>query len=327
MDAAAARRAVEMLFESANPGERVNLAFLGGEPLLNRTLIRECTVLAEEIGKAKGVPVSFSITTNGTLLAAEDAEFFERHGFAVTVSLDGIEKVHDELRPFRGGQGSYAQVMRNVRPLLDLQQRMQVSARITVTPRNLCLKESLDSFLSMGFHSVGFSPMLHSPSGAGEMDAAALETMLGQMIECGEEFERRTLRGERYAFSNAATAVREIHKGTHRPYPCGAGGSYFGVSADGGLYACHRFVEEDSAYFGNVWSGVAAEAQSRWLRERHVHRQSPCASCWARYMCGGGCHHEVIHRERPACDYIRGWLDYCLKAYVRLRVGVPEYFG
>jgi len=44
-------------------------------------------------------------------------------------------------------------------------------------------------------------------------------------------------------------------------------------------------------------------------------------------MCGGGCHHEVIHRGRPACDYIRGWLDYCLQAYVRLSAACPDFFG
>jgi len=54
------------------------------------------------------------------------------------------------------------------------------------------------------------------------------------------------------------------------------------------------------------------------LRDRHVHRQDPCHRCWARYLCGGGCHHEVIARGRPACDYIRGWLHYCLGAYLRL---------
>jgi uncharacterized protein len=57
-----------------------------------------------------------------------------------------------------------------------------------------------------------------------------------------------------------------------------------------------------------------------------VHRQEPCRNCWARYMCGGGCHHEVIHRGRPACNYIRGWLHYCLQAYIRLLERCPEYF-
>jgi uncharacterized protein len=326
MDREAARRSVELLFANARPGESVNLAFLGGEPLVNRALIYESAEMAAETGRERGVRANFSITTNGTLLTPEDGAFFERHGFAVTISLDGIGEVHDGLRPFRGGRGSYAHVIERVRPLLGMQRKMQVSARVTVTPRNLRLRETLDELLELGFHSAGFSPMLSSPSGRDEMDAVSLQQMLSQMINCGEEFERRTLRGERYAFANAATAVREIHKGTHRPYPCGAGGGYFGVSAEGGLYACHRFVQDEGAYFGDVWSGVDSGAQSQWLRERHVHRQSPCSGCWARYMCGGGCHHEVIHRGRPACDYIRGWLDYCLKAYVRLRAGAQGYF-
>jgi uncharacterized protein len=332
MERATALRSVDMLFRGAKagqdvkPGEIVNLAFLGGEPLINRALIRECTERAAETARRTGVRLNLSITTNGTLVTPDDGRFFEEHGFAVTISMDGIGETHDRQRPFRGGQGSYAKIVQNVRPLLVLQSKMQVSARVTITPGNLRLRETLDHLLDLGFHSVGFSPMLHAPSGSGEMTQSALSEMLAQMIECGGEFERRSARGERYAFANVATAIRELHKGTHRPYPCGAGGGYFGVSADGGLYACHRFVEDTAAYFGDVWSGVDTASQSQWLAQRHVHFQSPCSGCWARYLCGGGCHHEVIHRGRPACDYIRGWLDYCLKAYVRMRVSAPEYF-
>ena len=39
------------------------------------------------------------------------AEFFERYGFSVTVSLDGIGPVHDQLRPTKGGGGSYNKIM------------------------------------------------------------------------------------------------------------------------------------------------------------------------------------------------------------------------
>ena len=39
---------------------------------------------------------------------------------------------------------------------------MQVSARVTVTPRNLRLRETLDELIAWGFFSVGFSPMLSS---------------------------------------------------------------------------------------------------------------------------------------------------------------------
>jgi uncharacterized protein len=327
MEKEVALAAVALLFRNIGQGENVHLAFLGGEPLLNRSLLRKSVHAALELAEPLGVRVNFSITTNGTLLTTDDGEFFERHGFAVTVSLDGTGETHDRLRPFRGGQGSYSHIIENVLPLLAAQRRMQVSARVTVTPRNLGLKNTLDELLNLGFHSVGFSPLLHAPSGQDEMMKDDLREMLRQMVECGQEFERRTAQGDRYAFSNIATAIREIHKGTHRPYPCGAGGGYFGVSATGSLYACHRFVQDENALFGNVWQGVDPAAQANWLQERHVDLQSPCSGCWARYLCGGGCHHEVIYRGRPACDYIRGWLDYCLKAYVRLRATAPGYFA
>lgn len=321
-----ADKAVDLLVSGARPGARLNLAFLGGEPLANRTVLRAVTRRAADLAQSRGVILNFSLTTNGTLLTEADAAFFEEFGFAVTVSLDGPAEVHDALRPYKSGRGSFNRVMANVRPLLALQRRMQVSARITVTPRNLALRDTLDQFLAQGFHSVGFTPLLRSPNGSDEMQADTLEVMLGEMIDCGREFERRSLAGERYAFANMVNAMKEIERGTHRPYPCGAGAGYLGVSADGDLAACHRFVGDEDGAMGSLVNGVDRRRRADWLAERHVHRQEPCRSCWARYLCGGGCHHEVIRRGRPACDYIRGWLHYCLKAYLRLS-GHPPFSG
>ncbi|MEV4925442.1 radical SAM/SPASM domain-containing protein [Streptomyces roseoverticillatus] len=326
MSTETALNAVEMLFSAAAPGERVNLSFLGGEPLLNRPVIHAATEHAVRLSREKDLPVTFSITTNGTTVTAADAGFFEEHGFAVTVSLDGTQEVHDALRPYRGGRGSFQKVITNVTPLLAAQRRMQVSARVTVTPDNLALKETLDAFVELGFHSVGFSPLLNSPNGRGELSASGLEVMLSQMVACGEEFERHVIAGRRYPFANLVNALRELHHGTHRPYPCGAGAGYLGVSAEGELAACHRFVGDPKGAMGDLSRGVDRNRQLKWLSDRHVHRQDPCRSCWARYLCGGGCHHEVIQRGRPACHYIRGWLHYALSAYHRLRVRRPDYF-
>jgi len=313
-----ANASVDLLLARANPGDRFNLAFLGGEPLANRATLQSVTRRAAAMANDRGATINFSITTNGTLVREEDAGFFEEHRFAVTISLDGPATVHDALRPYKNGRGSFETVMSKVRPLLRQQRRMQVSARVTVTPRNLQLRDTLDHFLSEGFHSVGFSPLLRSPNGHDEMALDHLEMMLGEMIDCGREFERRTRRGERYAFANLTNALQEIERGTHRPYPCGAGAGYLGVSADGDLAACHRFVGDDDGLMGTVDGGVDRTRRNTWLAERHVHRQEPCRSCWARYLCGGGCHHEAIQRGRSACDYIRGWLHYCIEAYLRL---------
>jgi len=319
-------RAVDFLLAQAAAGDRVNLSFLGGEPLTARQILCETVEYAEREAEIRQVRIGFSITTNGTLVTQADAEFFAKHGFAVTVSLDGGAEIHDRLRPHKNGSGTFAAILKNIRPLLERQRPMQVSARVTVTPRNLKLPQTLLEFVNLGFHSVGFSPMLASPTGREELDSEGLEEMLIQMVDCGRLFEERTCRPERFPFSNMANAMAEIHRGTHRPYPCGAGAGYLGVSADGDLAACHRFVGDEAGSMGDLAGGVDAERQNHWLGNRHVHRQEPCSSCWARYLCGGGCHHEVIHRGRPACHYIRGWLEYCLGAYVRLQEQAPAYF-
>ena len=325
MPLATANRAVDLLLSQLADGGKATLAFLGGEPLVNRPVIQAVTQRAAELAWRRGIALSFSITTNGTLLNEADAAFFEAYGFAVTISLDGPRETHDRLRPYKSGAGSFDRIMRNLRPLLAHQRRMQVSARVTVTPDNLDLRRTLDDFISLGFHGVGFSPMLSAPGRRGELQTGDLVRMLDGMVDCGRAFERRLAAGERYPFDNMVNAMREIHRGTHRPYPCGAGAGYLGVSADGELAACHRFVGDIEGAMGTL-AGVDRDRQARWLAERHVHRQAPCTECWARYLCGGGCHHETIRRGRPACDYIRGWLHYCLTAYLRLSRQCPHWF-
>src|SRR5580700_8956938 len=95
--------AVELLFREAGPGDKVSLSFLGGEPLLNRTVIRAAAEHAAALAAVRKSALSLSITSNGTLIRPEDFEFFETHGFAVTISLDGVDDVHNRQRPFKNG--------------------------------------------------------------------------------------------------------------------------------------------------------------------------------------------------------------------------------
>jgi len=141
------------------------------------------------------------------------------------------------------------------------------------------------------------------------------------MIECGEKTLAEIKAGRAYPFANLETALQEIHRGSHRPLPCGAGAGYLSVNAEGGLYACHRLIDDPAFAMGDIRLGPDTQARRKFLNRSHVDLMEPCRGCWARYLCGGGCHHEVKARGRVACDYIRGWLEFCLKAYVEL--GTP----
>ena len=136
----------------------------------------------------------------------------------------------------------------------------------------------------------------------------------------------RLQRGERPRFSNFSNALKQIHKGTCRTLPCGAGSAYASVSAEGKYFTCHRTIDSSPFALGSVVTGMDRGKQLLFLASRHVDSQEPCRTCWARYLCGGGCHAEVTAMGRDGCDYIRGWLETCLAYYDLALESCPSLF-
>jgi len=281
---------------------------------------------AHEAAAAAGRTMRFSLTTNATLLQPGDAQLLSAYRTHVAVSIDGPKDINDGVRPMNGGGSSYDRLIQGLEVLQAHGRPHHLSARITVTPASRDLPLILEHVLSLGFDSAGFSPVLVAPDPGQAFQPADFDWLLEGMMECGQKAVASILEGRPYPFSNLETALQEIARGTHRPYPCGAGAAYLSVNADGNLYACHRLVEDPKHQFGDVWQGSDVAARATHLAARHVDRQEPCRSCWARYLCGGGCYHEVDRRGRPACDYIRGWLEYCLSAYMLIEQQAPGYF-
>lgn len=321
-----AKASVDRLIAESAAGADLVIGFMGGEPFLNRELLRTVMPYAEQAALAAGRSVRFSLTTNATLLEPADAQLMHRHRTQVAISIDGSKEVNDAVRPLNGGGSSYDRIVRGLDVLNTYGRPHHLSARVTVTPAAKDLPGILEHVLSLGFDSVGFSPVLVSPDPVQAFEPVDFDWMREGMIACGLKAHQSILKRQRYPFSNFETALQEIHRGSHRPYPCGAGAAYLSASADGGLYACHRMVEDPQHRFGDIWVGSDKAARAQHLATRHVDRQEPCRSCWARYLCGGGCYHEVDRRGRLACDYIRGWLEFCLSSYVVINERAPDYF-
>ena len=96
-------------------GDRVLVSWMGGEPLLWRPL----SELTEHFTRRLGVRVS--TTTNGTPLgSAVVRDHIIEHYSELTVSVDGIGTVHDDLRGWRGG---FAHLRRVIPMLVAERQR------------------------------------------------------------------------------------------------------------------------------------------------------------------------------------------------------------
>jgi uncharacterized protein len=326
MSADVARSSIDRLMEWAPLRAPVVIAFMGGEPFLARALLHETTRYAWAAAQRSGRSLAFALTTNATMIEDDDAVLLAQYPFSVTVSIDGPPAIQDRQRPMINGKPSSARLRDGLARLLARRPR-ELTARMSATAETGPLLPILDYVLSLGFDSAGFAPIIAAPHPATELSGSALARYTNEMIGCGRHALSEWIAGRSYRFSNLEAAMSELHRGSARAHPCGAGAGYLSIDAAGEAFACHRLVGSDAFRYGSVKSGIDDGKRLAHLRDRAVDTQEPCRSCWARYLCGGGCYHEVSLRGRTACDHVRAWLAFCLEAYAELSEARPELFG
>lgn len=305
---------------------RVTLGFMGGEPLLARELMQACVDEALAVASPE-TSLGFSVTTNATLVRDDDAAFFARHGFTVTVSVDGDDDVQNAARPAKRGAPSAASVRRGVAALLAAPGRIALGARATVTRNAMNVTEIVEAIAELGFTEVGVSPLRTGPDPSLILRGEDWAAFLAEMRRAAAAERERLLAGAAPRFANLVTAMREIHRGTARRLPCGAGDNYVSVGAEGGYFTCHRTIDRAEFALGSVASGLDLGAREAFVARRDVATQEPCSTCWARWLCGGGCHAEVVVAGRDGCDYIRGWLETAMAYYDELVDVRPDLFA
>jgi len=324
-----ARAAIDELLKGARAGDSVLVGFIGGEPLLNRDVVHDSVAYTQKRAAARGIQARFSITTNATLLTASHRDLLCSNPFAVTVSIDGGRHRHDRHRRRRDGGGSFDHILDHIGGLLANPGLARVSARATITRDDLDVAGVVSELVAAGFTDVGVSPVRTGPDPTLMVSGSDWDTYLAAMIEAAQqETARLDCDGaqRRWRFANFGNALTEIHRGTARPLPCGAAYGYLSVDVDGRYATCHRTVGDPRFELGSIGSR-SDDARAAFLSARLVDTQQPCRDCWARYLCGGGCHAEVTHAGRDGCDMIRGWLDFCLAAYPELRRRFPTLFS
>ena len=97
---------------------------------------------------------------------------------------------------------------------------------------------------------------------------------------------------------------------------CGAGYQYLAVTPDGALYPCHQFVGHPEYCLGDLDRGITRPELQEQFRQAHVFTKTACRTCWARFLCGGGCHAQAAllggGLKRPyslACKLVQARLE------------------
>jgi len=98
-----ARAAVDLIFARAKGVDRLQITFFGGEPLLNKPVLKETVAYSQRLARRHGKQVRYSMTTNGTLLDDEVISLIKRYGFGLMISADGPPEIHNDHRPLANG--------------------------------------------------------------------------------------------------------------------------------------------------------------------------------------------------------------------------------
>jgi uncharacterized protein len=333
MDLETAQQSVDFLMAQSGERQAVHITFFGGETLMNFPLLKQVVGYAEQKAKEQGRSIDFSLTTNATLLTPQIIEFLSEHRIGVTVSMDGPKEMHDKLRVFSNGKGSYDMIVPRVKALIQGHRTRPIVARVTLTSDVtdvVAIYRHLKD--ELGFHEIGFAPVTTAPTRLYSIGEKGMHTVLSQFHKLADEYLEFALRGEQHGFTNVSDTIAELYQGVNKSHPCGAGLGLIGVGPSGDIAPCHRFVDSDTHALGHISTGIDKEKKDDFLNRGHVNTKYDCHSCWARPVCAGGCHHEAYvrygdtgHPNLHYCDWIREWTDRCLQIFATISVENPQF--
>jgi uncharacterized protein len=325
------RGGVAYLLEHAGADRKVSVTFFGGEPLLRFPLIRSAVGEARRMARERGKEISFSITTNGTLLTREIAGFLKENGISVCLSIDGPREIHDRNRPYASGRGSYGDVARGIDFLMENRNGFPVAARVTLGRGAVDVRKTFDHLRGLGFDEVGFAPASAAEGSPAALTEEELRAVMQGFRDLAAGYVDDVRERRVPAFSNMSQILALIHRGDRMPYPCGAGIGMLALDPSGTFYPCHRLCGVGDS-FGGPEAGIPEAARARFLEGARRRRETACDACWAKNFCSGGCYHDAYLRQgdlfAPSVHYCR-WIKELfllgLQTYVRIQNETPTY--
>jgi len=330
IDKEVAFRAVDWLIQQSMNEKVILITFFGGEPLLNFPLIKQVVTYAKEQTQGCGKKVFFSITTNGTLLTKEIDAYLNEQGFSVVISFDGTLQMQNLNRPFKNKNGSHENTQSRVQEFVATRDG-KVTARATITSYNANLKMVRDSLREIGFKRslcAEASPNIFNNKINGSCCSYSLredqkKELLNDIMNQAEETFIAIKQRERPFSGIIFGILHRLNTKLKRKYYCGVGRGLVGVSIDGTVYPCHRFVGSSGFEMGTV-NDFNSDSRSAYINNYGVSTKH-CSTCWTRYFCGGGCLYEALMTngtmDKPysnSCDQIRRFVEKGIVVYDKL---------
>jgi uncharacterized protein len=315
MDAQCSDALVTWLMDRAenNSTEQISLFFYGGEPLLNPEPVYRISETLQRFAVEKGVVVSSSITTNGSLIDSEMLRDLTKLGLmSIKTTIDGEREIHNARRPFKSGRGSFDIIMENISKIpetvkLIIQTNVD-SENIENFPRLLDLFESLG--LKERIDNLVVSP-IYQPFDSVSMLAAHDQG-------CMKLSDPRLDDALNYAERLIAARGFKSSIGNIKYRVCGMNsrGVMLVIDPLGVIYSCPAFVGRESYSIGDIY-----HSELDGSKELPEEKLEECFHCGYFPVCGGGCRYNAYtlygDHTRISCE--KDAMDSHMRELIRLQ--------
>jgi uncharacterized protein len=298
-----AKHAIDLFFANIrnNPAEFASyektIFFYGGEPLINFSLIEKIVDYVHTTYKsdleAMGPLFEYSLITNGTLITKEIAKFLAAHReIKIGISIDGSKAIHDQLRVYRNGRGSFTKTISGYK-LLKEAGCTDVAVSCTIDSHNI---DNLESLLTLqkeyGFSSINLNPLLDTEDRIVDLQYAKKASE--RMLEYFERARKEGIYEDRIMKKLKAFISHQIHA-----FDCMATGNQLVCAPDGQLGLCHEGVGSRKFFFADIHSKFAFHQHPLVLEwnTRSPLNMPQCYNCPAIGICGGGCTYNAYLRN------------------------------
>lgn len=289
MDYETGKRALDFLIENSGNRKNLEVDFFGGEPLMNFEVVKRLVEYGREQEKKRDKHFRFTLTTNGVLLDDAVMEFANREMDNVVLSIDGRREVHDKMRPFRKGQGSYDLIVPKFLKLAESRGQELYYVRGTFTHYNTDFSADVLHLADLGFRQISVEPVVAQPTDDYAITEEDLPVLFDEYDRLAANMVKREREGNAFNFFHFMIDLEGGPCVYKRLSGCGSGTEYLAVTPWGDLYPCHQFVGNEDFLMGNVWDGVVNEALRDEFKCCNVYAKEKCRGCFAKFYCSGGC--------------------------------------
>lgn len=303
------KKALDFLVKAS--GSRINLEvdFFGGEPLMNWQVVKDLVAYGRSLEEPYHKKFRFTLTTNGVLLKDEIMDFLNQEMSNVVLSIDGRKEVNDRMRPHRGGQGSYDEILPAFRKLAESRNQMNYYVRGTFTRHNMDFSKDVLHLADQGFEQISVEPVVAEDGEEYALRPEDLETLKAEYDKLAAALLERRKEGRPVNFFHFMIDLSGGPCVAKRLTGCGSGTEYLAVTPWGDLYPCHQFVGKEEFLLGNVDEGILRSDLVDGFRSCNVYSKEKCKNCFAKFYCSGGCaansynfHHRLDDTYDLGCE-------------------------